>query len=166
MINNEIKSEVVDLISKEHKGVDRITLAEAIKLAEQTDEDVICINSKSEIPVVKIGNYEKFLYEKEKKAKENKKKARQKSQVLKEIKMGDSIAEHDMKIKAKNVSRILKEGNKVSLVITYKGRGMRLIGQGADKLYKVIEFVDTEFKIDSEPKIDGNKVYMVISPKK
>lgn len=164
MVNYEIKSKVVDLVNSDGKGLQRMKLEDAITLAEKTGDDIICVNQKGDIPVVKIGNYKKFLYEKEKKARESKKKYRQNFQDLKEIQMSDVIAEHDMKIKAKNASRILKEGDKVKLVIKYKGRGIRLIAQGPAKLHTLLRFIDVNYTIDKEAKIEGNRVIMIISP--
>lgn len=166
MVNNEIKSKVVNLVTEGQKGVTQMLLADAIALAQETDEDVICINEKSDIPVVKIGDYKRFQYEKAKKEKDNRKKARLQAQELKEIVIGDSIAEHDLKIKAKNVDRILKEGDKVKLTIRYKGRSIRLIDQGPEKLQALANLISVDYNIDKTPKIEGNRVTMIISPKK
>lgn len=164
MINEEIKSAVVRVINNEGKGLTEMSLKDAIALAEESEEDVICINDKDEIPIVKIADYGKFLYEKQKKEKDNKKKARLKAQDVKEIQIGDSIAEHDLKIKAKNADRILADGDKVKLVIRYKGRSIRLINQGPEKLQALANLITASFKIDKTPQIEGNKVTMVVSP--
>ena len=136
MINNEIKSNTVNVVTETDgkNGLKLMKLSEAIKLAEKTGEDVVCLNDKAEIPVVKIMDYKKFQYEKAKKAKDNKKKAKSKMQDIKDIIISDSIAEHDLEIKAKSVDRILKSGDKVRLTIKYKGRSIRLIGQGPEKI--------------------------------
>ena len=76
MINNEIKSNMVNVVAEDGKGLQLMKLSEAIELAEKTGEDVVCLNDKAEIPVVKIMDYGKFQYEKAKKVKDNKKKAR------------------------------------------------------------------------------------------
>ena len=166
MINNEIKSEVVNLVIDGQKGVTKMSLADAVALAEQTGEDVICINEKADIPVVKIGDYSRFQYEKLKKQKEAKKKAKQAVQGLKEIVISDSIAEHDLKVKARNIDRMLQNGNKIKLSIRFKGRSMRLVGQGPERLQQLANLVTADYKIDKTPKIEGNRVTMIIVPKK
>lgn len=168
MINNEIKSNTVNVVTETEgkKGLKLMKLSEAIKLAEKTGEDVVCLNDKAEIPVVKIMDYKKFQYEKAKKAKDNKKKAKSKMQDIKDIIISDSIAEHDLEIKAKSVDRILKSGDKVRLTIKYKGRSIRLIGQGPERLGTLVSKVTSDYKIDKAPKIEGNRVTMLISPKK
>lgn len=164
MINREIESKTVNLLTEDGQGIKQMSLDDAIELAEEQGLDLICLNNKNEIPVVKIGDYKKLLYEKSKKEKDNKKKARLNSQVTKEIQLSDCIAEHDLKIKAKNASRLLQEGNKVKLVIKYRGRSVRLIGEGPSKLHRLSEMITYNFKVDIEPKIDGNQVTMLLSP--
>lgn len=166
MVNNEIKSEIVNLVREGEKGVTEMKLADAIALAEETGEDVICINDKGDIPVVKIGDYSRFQYEKAKKQKEAKKKARQSAQELKEITIGDAIAEHDLQVKARNIDRLLRDGNKVKLTIRFKGRTIQLIHQGPMRLQQLANLVSVDYKIDKTPKTEGNKVSMVIAPKK
>ena len=166
MVNNEIKSKMVNVVAEDGKGLRLMKLSEAIELAEQTGEDVVCLNDKSDIPVVKIMDYGKFQYEKSKKAKDNKKKSRLNAQGTKEIIISDSIAEHDLIIKANNIDRLLKDGNKVRLTIRYKGRSIRLIEQGPSKLQTLASHLKHPYRIDSTPKIEGNKVVMCVVPDK
>lgn len=162
MINNEIKSDVVNVVGD--TGLTKMTLDEAIKLAEETGEDVVVVNDSKEIPVVKIMDYNKYLYEKQKKEKENRKKSRLASQDTKEIHIGCDIAEHDLCIKAKTADRLLSGGDKVKLVIRYKGRTIRKINEGPGKLQELANKVSVTHKIEKTPKIDGNTVSMILSP--
>lgn len=166
MINNEIKSSMVNVVAEDGKGLRLMKLSEAIELAEKTGEDVVCLNDKAEIPVVKIMDYGKFQYEKSKKAKDNKKKARLNAQGTKEIVISDSIAEHDLIIKANNIDRLLKDGNKVRLTIRYKGRSIKMIENGPGKLQVLVSHLKTPYRIESTPKIEGNKVVMCVVPDK
>lgn len=164
MVNFEIKAEYVAVVSDEHDGIKKMKLTDAVALADEAGEDVILLNSKGEVPVVKIGDYGKFLYEKQKKEKDNKKKARLNSQELKEIHISDVIAQHDLEIKAKNTDRMLLDGNKVMLVIRYKGRAIRFINEGPSKLAQLEKLITTEHRIEKTPKIEGNRVYMILTP--
>ena len=166
MINNEINSEYVNLVSDDSKGLQLIKLTEAIHIAEETGDDVICINDKCDIPIVRIGDYNKYRYEKAKRDKDNKKKSRLNSQDIKEIQISDVIAEHDLKIKAKHADRILQNGDKVKLVIRYKGRSIRFIADGPDKLRHLASLISVSYKIDKEPNIEGNNVTMILSQSK
>lgn len=164
LINNEIKSKVVNVVNEGSKGMTQMSLEEAIELAESQGKDVICLNSKESIPVVKIADYGKFMYEKAKKDKDNRKKARLNSQDIKEIQISDSIAQHDLEIKAKNIDRIISDGDKVRLVIKYKGRSIRLINEGPGKLQALVGLLNSKYKIDKTPQIEGNKVTMLVAP--
>lgn len=166
MVNNEIKSSMVNVVTEGEKGLRLMKLSEAIELAEKTGEDVVCLNDKADIPVVKIMDYGKFQYEKAKKAKDNKKKARLNAQGVKEIVISDSIAEHDLIIKANNIDRLLREDNKVRLTIRYKGRSVRLINQGPEKLQALVSHLTYPYRIESTPKIEGNRVTMCVVPGK
>lgn len=161
-INKEIMADKVRVVDSE-KGTTLMSLEDAIKLAEDQGEDLICLK-EDEIPVCKIYNYKKFVYEKNKKDKDNKKKARLKSADTKVIQLRDVTAEHDLKIKAKNITRIIEDGDKVKAIIQYKGRSIRLIDTGKEKLKKLLSFIDAEYKIESDIKIEGNNVTVTIAP--
>lgn len=164
MINHEIQSDYVNVVGEE--GLTKMTLDEAIRLADETGEDVVMVNNSRDIPVVKIMEYSKYLYDKKKKEKDNRKKSRMSSQDTKEIRISDSIAENDIMVKAKNVDRILKDGDKVKITIRYKGRLIRQINEGPEKIKYLVSKVTEEFKVDKEPKIEGNIVSMIIAPSK
>ena len=163
MVNEEIKSEVIDLVI-EGEGLKRLSLSEAIALAQETDEDVIVLSTKQEIPVCKIGDYNKFLYEKKKKQKENEKKQRQNAIANKDITMSPSISEHDLQIKANNVTRLLKENSRVTLTIKYRGREKKQMQQGAELLNKIVSLINTKYKVTSAVKITDNKVSITVEP--
>lgn len=164
MVNNEIRAEVIELVANDGAGVQRIELSKAIALAEQTGEDVVVVGNKNEVPVCKIMSYSKYLYDKKRKEKERLKKSRQNAQDTKEIIISTAISEHDLKTKAKNVDRILKDNNKVKLTIRYKGREARLIEQGVDKLNIFESLVTVKHRIEKPAKIDGKQVSMIVVP--
>lgn len=162
MVNREIQSKVVKVVGD--AGLTQMSLDEAIELAEESGEDVVQVGNDDEIAVVKIIDYSKYLYDKQKREKENKKKNKANAQELKQVQISDSIAEHDLQIKAKNIDRILTSGDKVKLVIKYRGRAVRLIEQGPSKLQYLANMISVKYSIESTPKIEGNRVSMVISP--
>ena len=165
MINNEIKARQVRLVTDD-RGAVIVNTVDALRDAEEQGLDLICINQSGEIPVVMIGDYSKYLYEKQKKEKENKKKAKLNSQEVKEIQISDSIAENDLKTKAKNIDRILKEGDKVKLSIRYKGRMARYVNEGVERIEALEQMVTFKHRIDKPAKIEGTSVSMVIAPLK
>ena len=130
-------------------------------MAEDEGMNLVAMNN-DEIPVCKIMDYSKFLYNQQKKAKQ----ATKNRSELKEIKFNPTIAEYDLGIKAKNASRILGEGDKVKVSITYKGRMMAQIKGGVEKLEYFEQQIEHPHNVDRKPQIEGNRVYMVISPMK
>lgn len=161
MINNEIRSKEIRLITE--NGNEILKTKEAIKMAEKEGLDLICISPNAEIPVCKIGNYSKYLYEQKKKEKENKKK--QKQVEIKEIKIGDSTELNDLKTKAKQIDKFLTIGNKVKLSIRYKGRAIRMIAEGPEKLQNLMDLLTVEYIIDAPMKTAGNMVFVTIAKK-
>lgn len=164
MIIKEIKTNEVVLVSED--GLVEMSAEAAKAEAEKQGLDLVVVNEKDGKTMVKILDYSKYKYEKAKQNKENKKKQRLNTQSLKEIQISDAIAQHDLEIKAKNIDRILSDGDKVQISIKYKGRAIRNIKQGPEKLQQLVNLVTVKHKIDKTPKIEGNRVIMVISPVK
>lgn len=139
-----------------------MTLSQAQEIADEQGLDLVQLSTDGDVAVCKLMNYDKFLYEQKKKDKLNKK-CRQE---LKEVRFSDVIAENDARVKAKTVERLLNEGDKVKLTIIYKGRLMKFISRGLDKVAEFEKMVNVEHTVDKQPAIEGNRVYMIISPKK
>jgi translation initiation factor IF-3 len=166
IITRESNIKKLRLVTGNREAPRDVDLSEALNMADEQELDLICVSEKDDMIVAKIDDYSKMLYEKQKREKENRKKARLNSQELKEIQISNVIAEHDLLTKAKNASRILGNGDKVKLVITYKGRSIKLIGQGESKLYELTDKIETKFNVERAPKIEGNRVTMILSPMK
>lgn len=140
-----------------------VSLEEAMGMAQESGLDLVQVGGNQERAVCKVMDYNKFLYEQHKREKKNRSKNKQE---LKEVRLSDGTAENDLKVKAKNISRILKEGDKVQIVITYKGRMVSFISRGLDKLKDIEKLIEQAHIVDKAPKIEGNRVYMVLSPKR
>lgn len=164
MVIKEIKTSNVVLVSED--GLVEMSTEEAKAEAEKQGLDLVVMNEKGDKTIVKMLDYSKYKYEKAKQSKENKKKQRLNTQALKEIQISDVIAQHDLSIKAKNIDRILLDGDKVQISIKYKGRAIRNIAQGPEKLQQLVNLVTAKYKIDRTPKIESNRVTMIISPVK
>ena len=135
---------------------------EAIEMAENEGVDLVQVGMNNDIPVCRLMSYKKFLYEQKKREKDNK--AKSVKQDVKEVRIGDATQDNDLRTKAKTASRILSEGDKVRAVIIYKGRMMSFITRGKDKLNEFEALIDTEHTVDKVPTIEGNRVYMMLSP--
>jgi translation initiation factor IF-3 len=161
-INSEIISNEVRLIGRGEPQV--IFIKEAIKLANDEEKDLILINDAQNPPIVRIEDYNKFLYETEKAEKEKKRNS-QKSQ-LKEIQLSVNISDHDLETKSKKGREFLKDGDKVKVVISLKGRQKASPERGELVMLKFADSV-SEFGVpEALPKLEGGKWLMMIKTKK
>jgi translation initiation factor IF-3 len=161
-INQELTSEEVRIVGRGEPFV--ISTSEALKIAQSEDKDLVLINENQKPPIARIEDYNKFLYDQEKAEKEKKRNAN-KSQ-LKEIQLSVNISDHDLEIKAKKGREFLKDGDKVKVVISLKGRQKANPERGEIVMLKFTQLVE-EFGIpESMPKLEGGKWLMMIKTKK
>ncbi len=155
----------VRLIDQDGEQVGIVSIQEALNLSEEADLDLVEISPNAEPPVCRIMNYGKFLYEKDKAAKEQKKK--QKVVQVKEIKFRPGTDEGDYQVKLRSILRFLEDGDKVKITVRFRGREMAHQSLGFDVLERVK--VDTEevAMVEAAPgKLEGRQAVMVIAPKK
>jgi translation initiation factor IF-3 len=127
--------------------------------------DLVEISPNAEPPVCRVMDYGKFLFEKSKSAKEQKKK--QKQVQIKEVKFRPGTDIGDYQVKLRNLTRFLEEGNKVKVTIRFRGREMAHQDIGVDVLNRLKEDTAELAVVESFPKkIDGLQMIMVLSPKK
>ncbi|MGC8553984.1 MAG: translation initiation factor IF-3 [Candidatus Acidulodesulfobacterium sp.] len=136
-INESIRAKEVRVIDENGKQSGIMPLYEAIKLAKEKLLDLVEVSEEAVPPVCRIMDFGKFKYEQNKKAQEAKKK-----QVvihLKEVKFRPNTDEHDYNFKLKNAISFLKDGNKVKLTVTFKGRELAHTELGIKVILRVIE---------------------------
>ena len=137
----------------------------AIDLAKSKGLDLIQVTEKVVPPICKIADYGKYLYSLQKK--EKKIKANTKESKLKEIQLGFNISPHDIEIRAKRAEKFLKDGDKVKVGLTLKGREKAMGGFAKKKMEFFIEEVNKliEIKIEREIKREIRGFTMIISKK-
>jgi translation initiation factor IF-3 len=113
--------------------------------------------------VVKLMDYGKYKYEQQKKAAEARKK--QKVIEIKEIKMRPTIDDHDYDVKMRSVRRFFDEGDKVKVTLRFRGREMAHMELGARLLDRVKQDTSTLAKVESEPRLEGRQMVMVLAPR-
>ena len=137
---------------------------EALKKAEAKNLDLVKIAPTANPPVCKIMDYGKFRFEREKREKEAKKK--QQTIELKEIQLSCRIDTHDFETKANHARRFLSDGNKVRVVMKFKGREMSHMNIGKEILENFEAACSELGTVDKKPVLDGRFMSMVISPVK
>ncbi|XXN65819.1 translation initiation factor IF-3 [Enterobacter ludwigii] len=167
-INGEIRATEVRLSGLEGEQLGIVTLREAIEKAEEAGVDLVEISPNAEPPVCRIMDYGKFLYEKSKSSKEQKKK--QKVIQVKEIKFRPGTDDGDYQVKLRNLIRFLEEGDKAKITLRFRGREMAHQQIGMEVLNRVrkdlCEDMDLAIVESFPSKIEGRQMIMVLAPKK
>ncbi|MBG2874490.1 translation initiation factor IF-3 [Proteus alimentorum] len=164
-INGEIRAHEVRLTGLDGEQIGVVSLKEALEKAEEAGADLVEISPNAEPPVCRIMDYGKFLYEKSKTLKEQKKK--QKVIQVKEIKFRPGTDEGDYQVKLRNLIRFLEDGDKAKVTLRFRGREMAHQQIGMEMLNRIREDLDELAAVESFPnKIEGRQMIMVLAPKK
>ncbi|CDN32003.1 Translation initiation factor 3 [Mucinivorans hirudinis] len=132
-------------------------------MARDMELDLVEISPKAEPPVCRITDYQKFLYQQKKKAKELK--ANASKVVVKEIRFGPNTDEHDYNFKLKHAENFIKEGSKVKAYVFFRGRQIVFKEQGEILLLKFAQQLEEIAKVESMPKLEGKRMIMMLAPK-
>ena len=134
------------------------------KFAEEMGLDLIEITPNAEPPVVRIADYNKFLYQKKKKEKEMK--ANSSKVELKEIRFGPETGEHDFDFKLRHAKSFLGEGNKVKAYVQFRGRAIVFKDRGELLLLRFMKELEDYGAADQMPRLEGKRMSVILSPKK
>ena len=162
-INEHITAREVRLVGE---GIEQgvYSIADAIKIADEQELDLVEISPNAVPPVCKVTDYSKFLYEQKKKQKELKSKQIKVS--VKEIRFGPHTDEHDFQFKLNHAKKFLGEGAKVKAYVFFKGRTIVHKEQGQVLLLKFANELEDIAVPESMPQLMGKKMIMMLSPKK
>jgi len=138
--------------------------SEALKLAESLELDLVEIAERADPPVCKIIDYQKYVYQQKKKAKEMK--ANATKVVIKEIRFGPNTDEHDYQFKLKHAIEFLDEGNKVKAYVFFRGRSILFKEQGEKLLLRFAVELEEHGKAEQMPKLEGKRMIMMLAPVK
>lgn len=138
--------------------------ADALRLAEEQEVDLVEISPNADPPVCKLMDYGKFLYQQKKREKELKAKSTQIT--VKEIRFGPQTDEHDYEFKRKNAEKFLKEGSKLKAFVFFKGRSIIYKEQGQILLLRLAQDLEELGKVEALPVLEGKRMIMYIAPKK
>lgn len=142
-----------------------VSLNEALRQANEANLDLVEISPNAEPPVCRIMDYGKFLYEKSKANKEQKKK--QKVVQVKEIKFRPGTDEGDYQVKLRSLIRFLEDGDKAKVTLRFRGREMAHQQIGVEMLERIKNDLSDLASVESYPsRIEGRQMIMVLAPKK
>ena len=162
-INGEITAPMVRLVGENVEPNLVVPIKQALAMADEMELDLIEISPNAEPPVCRIADYQKFLYQQKRKAKEIK--AKQVKVVIKEIRFGPQTDDHDYNFKLKHAENFIKEGAKVKASVFFRGRSIVFKEQGEILLLRFATDLEEIAKVEMMPKLDGKKMNMILAPK-
>ena len=163
-INAQITAPQVRLVGDNIPEPGVCSLSKALQLADQLELDLVEISNKVDPPVCKILDYEKYVYQQKKKAKEMKSNATK--VVIKEIRFGPNTDEHDFQFKLKHAREFLQEGSKVKATIFFRGRSIMFKDQGEKQLLRFAVELEDVGRAESMPVLEGKRMNMMLAPNK
>ncbi len=162
LLNEDITAKEIRVVTADGEPLGIMSSREALKLAYEKELDLVMIAPMATPPVCKIMDYGKFCFEKQKREKEAKKK--QQTVELKEIQLSCRIDTHDYETKLNHAKKFLSAGNKVRVVLKFKGREMSHQAIGRELLEKFIADVAEIGSCDKKPALEGRFMSAVINP--
>jgi translation initiation factor IF-3 len=163
-INQQIFASPLRVLDNEGKQIGVLSKEEALRLAQEQGLDLVEIAHAAQPPVVKVIDFNKFLYQLEKKKREEKRKA--KTSETKEIRLGPFMSDNDLQVSVKKGKEFLEEGHKLRLVVKFKGRAITHPEFGRDIIAKFAESLHQISKIEREPRLEGKQMIAVLSVEK
>ena len=163
-INQRIFAAQLRVLDAEGKQVGVLSKDEAMKLAEEQGLDLVEVAPMAKPPVAKLIDYNKFLYQLEKKKKEEKKHA--KASETKEIRLGPFMSDNDLQVMVRRGREFLDDGNKVRFVVKFRGRQITRPEFGQEVVKKFVGALSDISKIDREPHFEGKQLIGLLSAEK
>ncbi|MFM6962749.1 MAG: translation initiation factor IF-3 [Micrococcales bacterium] len=163
-INERIRVPEVRLVGAEGEQIGVVRIEEALRMAQAADLDLVEVAPMSKPPVAKLMDFGKFKYEAAQKVREARK--NQVNTVLKTVRFGLKIDDHDYGTKRAQIEKFLKAGDKVKVIVVFRGREQSRPEMGVKLLHKLAEEVSTHGSVESNPSVDGRNMVMVIGPTK
>ncbi len=162
MINEDIHVDKVRLIDENGEQIGIIPTEEALEMAYEKDLDLVLISNNPNNAVAKMMDYGKFTYDQSKRERE----ARKKQQVtsLKEVQIKLTTEEHDTNVKVRNAIRFIENGDRVRVVIRFRGREMAFKDQGYAVMEDFVQRVGDKCKVDRAPSMEGRHMVMYLAP--
>ena len=161
-INEEIYARTVRIIGVDGSQLGVFSIADARRVAESQNLDLVEIAPNADPPVCKVLDYAKYRYEQDRKAKAARKK--QSKVEIKEMKFRPKIDVGDYETKKSHVMRFLKKGAKVKITIMFRGREMAHPEQGKMVLDRLAEDLKPFANVEQQPLMEGRNMHMLVAP--
>lgn len=162
-INEQIRAKEVRIVGDDIESA-VCPIAQALRLAEEHECDLVEISPNAVPPVCRLIDYSKFLYQLKKRQKEQK--AKQVKMNVKEIRFGPQTDDHDYNFKLKHAIGFLQDGDKVKAYVFFKGRSILFKEQGEVLLLRFANDLEEYAKVEQMPLLEGKRMTIFLTPKK
>ena len=162
-INEAIRDKELRVIAADGTQLGIMSAADAQRIADEKNMDLVKIAPQATPPVCKIMDYGKYRFEQAKREKEARK--NQHTVEVKEIKLSLNIDTHDFETKLKNALRFFQHGDKVKVSIRFRGREMGHSEYGYDLMKRFAEACAEAASVERQPKLEGRQMLMFLAPK-
>lgn len=163
-VNERIFAPTLRVLANDGSQLGVLSKLEALQKARAEEMDLVEIAPNAQPPVAKIINFNKFLYQLEKKRQEERR--NMKSSGTKEVRLGPFMSDNDLDVMMKRARGFLEDSNKVRLVVKFTGPQMRAREVGQGVLRKALERLSDVSKIEKDPKFEGKQLVSIISPER
>lgn len=163
-VNDRIRANEVRLVGPNGEQVGIVRLEDALRLAQESDLDLVEVAPTARPPVCRLMDYGKFKYEAAQKARESRR--NQTNTIIKEMKLRPKIDQHDYDTKKGHVERFLRAGDKVKITIMFRGREQSRPELGFRLLQRLAGDIEELGFIEAAPRQDGRNMTMVVAPHK
>lgn len=160
-VNNEIRFNGDVRIVGDNIESRVVSISEARKIADEMELDLVEIQGKLEVPILRICNYEKMVYEMKKAAK----KSKQSVKPLKEIQLSVNIAKHDLETKANNARKFIEDGSRVRVTLSMKGRELSRREENKKSILEFVVLLEDVAVPEAAPRDEGNKTVVTLKRK-
>ncbi len=161
-VNQDIRAKEVRLIDVEGNQLGIVAREEALRIADESELDLVEVAPNSKPPVCRIMDYGKYRYQQAKKLKDAKKK--QTVIQVKEVKLRPKTEDHDLEYKIAHLKRFLGEGNRAKVTVQFRGREIANPGMADRVVNKILKSMEEIGVIDQPPKMEGRRMIFVLRP--
>lgn len=163
MVNDGIRAKELRVITENNEQLGVMSKAQAMKIAEESNMDLVLVSPNAQPPVARIMDYGKYRFEQQKRERESRK--NQKVVTIKEVRLSPTIDDNDFQTKLRNGRKFLEKGDKVKISIRFKGRAITHKEIGQRVLEKYADETADIASIESRPKMDGRSMFLMLAPK-
>ena len=163
-MNEQIHAREVRVISNDGEVLGVMSTADALKSAKEKGFDLVMVTAAASPPVCKMLDYGRHRYEQDKRMKDARK--RQHAMSLKEITLSYKIGEHDYQVRLKRLRKFLEQGDKVKMTVRLRGREAQHASLAIELLNRFAAAIEDIGLYEREPKLEGYRIIMILTPKK